>query len=222
MPRQLFGCGRSDWSSKLIRGFGSEEAAGFRSRRGPTHESTPVASHYASLASYKEARRATQKASEAGAGATRTSVEAAERNARTMQEALESGTKIASNLAERSAAQMARAFGIGGDTAQQATEQLSRNMECILQSGTILADGMQNVSREWMEFAQKGMRHTLDRVQALTQSRSPQELMAAQSDLVRHNLEDFVHSTRRIAEISLRTAEEAARKIGESPRLSPR
>ena len=34
MPRQLFGCGRSDRSSKLIRGLGSEAPAGFRSRRG--------------------------------------------------------------------------------------------------------------------------------------------------------------------------------------------
>jgi phasin family protein len=170
----------------------------------------------------EETRRATRMASEAGAGAVRASVDVAERNARTMQDALESGTKIASNLAERSVAQMARAFGIGGDTAQQATEQLSHNMECILQSGTILADGMQNVSREWMEFAQKGMRHTLDRVEVLTQSRSPQEFLAAHSDLVRHNLEEFVHSTRRIAEISLRAAEEAARKVGESPQLSPR
>jgi phasin family protein len=161
-------------------------------------------------------------ASEAGAGAVRTSVKAAERNARAMQDALESGTKIASKLAERSMVQMARTFGIGGDSAQQATEQLSRNMECILQSGTILADGMQNVSREWMEFAQKGMQHTLDRVETLTQSRSPQEFLAAQSDLVRHNLEEFVHSTRRIAEISLQTAEEAARKVGASPQLSPR
>ena len=152
----------------------------------------------------------------------RAGVELAERNAQTAQDAWQSGAKIASNLTELSMAQIGRALGMGGDTAEQATEQVSRNMECILQSGVILTDGMRNVSREWMEFAQKGMRHTLDRVQALTQSRSPQELMAAQSDLVRHNLEDFVHSTRRIAEISLRTAEEAARKIGESPRLSPR
>jgi len=34
--------GRSDWSSKLIRGLRSKTAAGFRSRRGRCHEPTPV------------------------------------------------------------------------------------------------------------------------------------------------------------------------------------
>ena len=42
MPGQLFGYGRSDWSSKLTRGLGSEAAAGFRSRRGRSREPTPV------------------------------------------------------------------------------------------------------------------------------------------------------------------------------------
>jgi hypothetical protein len=42
-PRQLFGYGRSDWSSKLTRGFGSEAPAGFRSRRGDGHDRTHVA-----------------------------------------------------------------------------------------------------------------------------------------------------------------------------------
>src|SRR6266542_2723206 len=53
MPRQLFGYGRSDRSSKLIRGLGSEAAAGFRSRRGRYREPTPVIPHYAPFASYK-------------------------------------------------------------------------------------------------------------------------------------------------------------------------
>jgi ABC transporter substrate binding protein len=55
VPRQLFGFGRSDRSSKLIRGFQSKTVAGFRSRRGRCHEPTPVTPHYASFASYKTA-----------------------------------------------------------------------------------------------------------------------------------------------------------------------
>ncbi len=53
---ELFGYGRSDRSSKLIRGLGSEAAAGFRSRRGRYREPTPVIPHYAPFASYKAAR----------------------------------------------------------------------------------------------------------------------------------------------------------------------
>ena len=55
MPWQLFGY-RSDWSTKLIHGLTSEEAAGFRSRRGPNHDSILVTPHNAPFSTYKEAR----------------------------------------------------------------------------------------------------------------------------------------------------------------------
>src|SRR5712671_7295919 len=48
--------GRSDWSSKLIRGFGSEAPAGFRSRRGDGHDRTPVAAQNAAFPTYKAPR----------------------------------------------------------------------------------------------------------------------------------------------------------------------
>src|SRR5258708_22113331 len=56
VPRQLYGYGRIDWSTKLIRGLTSEAAAGFRSRRGPNHDSTFVTPHNAPFATYKAAR----------------------------------------------------------------------------------------------------------------------------------------------------------------------
>ena len=56
MPRQLCGYGRSGWSTKLIRGLTSETPAGFRSRRGPCHDSTLVAPHNAPFSTYKTPR----------------------------------------------------------------------------------------------------------------------------------------------------------------------
>src|SRR5262249_47247000 len=53
---QLCGYGRSDWSTKLIRGLTSEAAAGFRSRRGPSHDSTLVTPHNAPFSTYKAPR----------------------------------------------------------------------------------------------------------------------------------------------------------------------
>src|SRR6516225_9681975 len=56
MPWQLSGNGRSDWSTKLIRGLKAEAAAGFQSRRGRCCEPTPVTSQYATFSTYKAAR----------------------------------------------------------------------------------------------------------------------------------------------------------------------
>jgi phasin family protein len=90
-----------------------------------------------------------------------------------------------------------------------------------VQSGTILAGGLQNISREWVDFTRKRIRQNLQHVDALANCRTPHELIAAHSDLFRDNMEDFVHSARRIAEISAQMAEEAARKMTDTS-LAPR
>src|SRR5262245_9815927 len=165
--------------------------------------------------------RAARTAADAGAGAARAGADMLQRNAETMQYAWQSGNRMASHFAEQSIERLTRAFGIGGESAQQASEQSSRNLESIVQSGTILAGGLQSISREWLDFARKSMEQNLHRVDALASARSPQEILAAQSDLMRDSLEDFVQSTRRMAEISLQTADEAVRRMSDAS-LAPR
>jgi hypothetical protein len=75
-----------------------------------------------------------------------------QRNTETVQQVWESGSKMAGQLTERSMERFARAFGMTGEGAQQATEQSSRNLECIVQSGTIFAGGLQSISREWFDL----------------------------------------------------------------------
>jgi hypothetical protein len=169
----------------------------------------------------EETSRAARTAADAGAGATRAGADMIARNAETIEQAWQSGSEMAAQLTERSMEQFARAFGITGESAQHATQQSARNLESIVQSSAILAGGVQNISREWLDFARKRVQQNLQRVDALVNCRTPHELLAAQSDLVRDNLEDFVHSARRMAEISVHIAEEAAGKMTDSS-LAPR
>ena len=168
-----------------------------------------------------ETSRAARTAADAGAGAARASADMIQRNAETMQYAWRSSSRMASHLAEQSIERMTRAFGMGGESAQEASDQSSRNLESIVQSGTILAGGFQSISREWLDFARKSLQQNLHRVDTLTNCRSPQEMLAVQSDMIRDNLEDFVQSTRRIAEISMQTADEAVRRMSDAS-LAPR
>jgi phasin family protein len=169
----------------------------------------------------EETSRAARTAAEAGAGATRAGADMIARNAETVEQAWQSGSEMAAQLTERSIDQMARAFGFSGEKAQHTTQQSARNLESIVQSGTILAGGVQNISREWMEFARKRVRQNLQHFDALANCRTPHELVAAHSDLLRDNLEDFVNSARRVAEISVQMADEAARKMTDTS-LAPR
>jgi hypothetical protein len=169
----------------------------------------------------EETSRAARTAADLGARATGAGADMMERSAETVQQAWQSGATMATQLTERSMEQFARAFGITGESAQHAARQSSRNLESIVQSGTILANGLQNISREWLDFARNRMQQNLNRADSLLNCRTPQELLAAQSDLLRDNLEDFVQSTRRIAELSMQMADEAVRKMSDST-LAPR
>ena len=168
----------------------------------------------------EEASRAARTAADAGANAARAGAETLQRNAETVQQAFQSGSQMASQLAGRSMEQLARAFGMGGENARQAAEQSMRNTESIVQSGTILAVGMHTISREWIEFARKEMEQNLHRIDTLLNARNPQDLLAAHSDLLRVNFEDFVQNARHLAD-SLQVADEAARKMSDTT-LAPR
>jgi phasin family protein len=164
--------------------------------------------------------RATRIATDAGAEFARAGADAVQRSGESIQQIWESGTRIAGQLAEQSMRQLASAFGASEGT-QKAAEAAARNLASISRSGTVLANGMQTLSREMVEFGRKRMEQNLQRVDALTKCRTPHELIEAQTDLIRDNLEDFVHNTRRIAEVSLRMAEEASRTMSDAS-LAPR
>jgi phasin family protein len=164
----------------------------------------------------EETGRVTRAMADAGERAGRANVELLQSNAETIQKVLQSGSELASELTARSTDQFARALGLTGHEAQQATQQSSRNMALIAQSSTVLANGMQNISTEWFGFVRKRAEQNIGALDALMRCRTPQELMALQSDLIRDGLQDLIQSTRKIAEVSVRMTDEASRKMAEA------
>ncbi|MGP0094206.1 MAG: phasin family protein [Xanthobacteraceae bacterium] len=163
----------------------------------------------------EEATRTARTVADIGEHAARASADSIQRNAEAAQQTWQSASDMAARLTERSADQLARAFGLSGEEAQQAAHQSSRNFGAIMQSSVVLSHGMQNISREWFDFARKRMAENLNLLEALTRCRTPQDIAAVQSNVMRDNLEDLLQSTKRIADMSVRIADEAARKVAE-------
>jgi len=163
----------------------------------------------------------TRRAAGHAAQAARTMTDAAERTARTgadvfhrnseqVRQTFEMGSDAAARMAERAFGQFARAFGIvTGDHAQQATQQSARNVEAILHSNTVMVDGVQTIAREWMTFVQNRAERNMERFEALTNCRSVQDCIAVQTDMMRDSIEDLLQTTKRVAEVSTRMAEQA-------------
>jgi hypothetical protein len=97
-------------------------------------------------------------------------------------------------------------------------QQSLRNAETVMESGTAIASAIHDISREVVELTSHRLQQNLNVIDALAKCRSPEEVVRTQSEFVRQQIGDYVQSTRRIAEISLHMADEAADKAGRSVR----
>ena len=133
--------------------------------------------------------------------------------ARTMQEAVQTSLSTASELARLSTDQAMQLFNTRKGDTRSLGDETSRNLQALAQSGTVLARGVQDVSREWFELSQKRLLKNLDGLSSLAQCRSVPDFMAVQTSLIRDNLEQTLDNSRRMAELTRQLADEASRIV---------
>jgi hypothetical protein len=159
----------------------------------------------------REQGEAVQRVTEGVADTMKAGVEGAQTMARTMQETMENSLGAVSEMARRSTEQAVRLFGLPSGNAEDLTNQTSENIRAVTQSGTALARGFQDVSREVFELTQKRLQRNLDGLNQIARCRSVADLVAAQSSLLRDNLEQTLDNSRRLAELTIQVTEEATR-----------
>jgi hypothetical protein len=79
----------------------------------------------------------------------------------------------------------------------------------LTQSGEAMANGVQRLSREWFDLVQARLQGNLEDMVRLARSRTWSEFVAAQGNLVRHNLEMMMDNAQRLVRRSLRVADAA-------------
>jgi len=131
----------------------------------------------------------------------------------------ETVVRAGAETVQRLADEVGRAFGITGDS-EELTRQATKNLEAVTETGSVLARGFQELSKEWFELAQQRLQKNVEGLTRLAQCRSLPDFAAVQSDLVRDNVQQIIDSTRQIAERSVEIANEAAQKIGAAPKRS--
>ncbi len=154
--------------------------------------------------------------SEATERTARAGAEAVRRNAENMTETWRSSTDAAGRIAERSMDQFSKTFGLSSETVRRTLQRSSGNLQAVIESTTIVAGGLQNVSGEWMRFAQSRFEDNLDHFDELMGCRTFQDCLALQTEMVRDNFEALLQSMRRASELSTRLADDAMQKIGDT------
>lgn len=169
----------------------------------------------------EQATRSAREMSDAAERAARMSAETAQRNSEQFMSSWRRSADAAGQFAERSLDKWSKTFGLTGETATQSIQQSLGNTHAVLETTTMIAEGMRELSGEWTRFLQERSEQNLEHFDRLMGSRSLQEWMTTQSQLMRDQLESFLQVARRTSERSTRLADEAVRKLSETP-LAPR
>jgi len=171
------------------------------------------------LAAVKQTKRVGQAGAEAGEEVARTGTHLLQQNAETLQNAWRFGLDMATALMGRSTDELGRTLGFSGNGAQQAAVRSARNTETILYSSTAATKLMDGMSRECFEFVQHQIENSMDRINELWRCRTPQDVAAVQNDLVRETVGSVLESSRRMAGMSLKLADDAAKHMTQNNRI---
>lgn len=138
-----------------------------------------------------------------------TAAEATQRGADTASDMMGKATQVAGQTTD----QLNRMMGLSAEAQGEVAQQARENMDVMTQCGSVLMDGMQSIMREWMGFAQEAMARNAEGVNAMMRSRSVQDLYAAQSSMVKDEMELLLNRSVKISELSAKTANDAVRRL---------
>ena len=182
--------------------------------------------------------KTTHDASQAGGETVRnvmeaTRDEATRKNAETAEQNLQKVVEDLRGTVRHSAARLSDVVGTSREMSERTDEQLGQmtelrdkaskelasrtqqNLAVMIQTGTRLADGFQAIMREWADYTRNAMQCNIDGMNSIMRARTPQDLMAAQRDLLNAEVRIMLTSGVRISEATIRVAKDAVQSIGE-------
>ncbi len=154
-----------------------------------------------------------REAANAGEQTARSGADMARRGAETARDTLQSGLNTATETFQRINDQFTRVLGFSGPQVEEVTRRSSENIQAVSQASSVLVRGTQEVSQELLGLTRDRLSKNLDAFNRIAGCRSVQEFLAIQSELARDNLQQVIDTNRRVAEVSLRIADEAAQVI---------
>src|SRR5215208_237958 len=159
------------------------------------------------------ARTVTDEAARVGEQTARAGADVFRRGTETARDNLQAGLNTATETFQRINDQFTQALGFNGPQAEELTRRSSQNLQAVSQASSVLMKGAQEVSQEVFGLVQDRVQKNIEAVNRIAGTRSVQDFVAVQSDIVRDGLQQVIDTNKRIAELSLRTADEAARSI---------
>ena len=154
-----------------------------------------------------------QRAADGMASTVTAMAEGARRTASTTQETLRAGLGTASEIAQRSTDHVVELFSFSGKRTQDAAAQAAEGLQAVAQSSTALVRGFQEVSRACLAMTQNRLQMNVEALTAISRCRSLPEFLAAQTALVRGNIELTLENSQRLTQLSMTVVREATGNV---------
>src|SRR4051794_17072457 len=161
----------------------------------------------------RTARTVTSETARVGEQTARAGADVFRRSSETARDSLQQGLNTATETFQRVSDQFTKVLGFNGPQAEELTRRASQNLQAVSQASSVLARGAQEVSQEVFGLVQDRLQKNIEAVNRIAGVRSVQDFIAVQSDLARDTLQQVIDTNKRVAEVSLRIADEAARAI---------
>jgi len=126
--------------------------------------------------------------------------------------------QMTGQVAGQAVEQLGRMSAMQDKASKELAGRTQQNLGVMMQTGNKLAEGYQSIMREWADYTRKAMQCNIDGMNSIMRARTPQDLMAAQSELLNAELRVMLNSGVKISEATLRVARDAAESIGERTR----
>src|SRR3954447_4020549 len=179
----------------------------------PIHRNDTTDQNKAADEAARTARTVTDEAARVGEQTARAGADIARRGTETARDTMQSGLNTATETFQRMSDQFTKVLGFNGPQSEELTRRSSQNLQAVSQASSVLMKGAQEVSHEVFGLVQDRVQKNVEAVNRLAGTRSVQDFVAVQSDLVRDGLSHVIDTNKRIAELSVRVADEAARAI---------
>jgi phasin family protein len=179
----------------------------------PIHRNDTTDQNKAADEAARTARTVTDEAARVGEQTARAGADIARRGTETARDTMQSGLNTATETFQRMSDQFTKVLGFNGPQSEELTRRSSQNLQAVSQASSVLMKGAQEVSHEVFGLVQDRVQKNVEAVSRIAGTRSVQDFVAVQSDLVRDGLRQVIDTNKRIAELSVRAADEAARAI---------
>ena len=115
----------------------------------------------------------------------------------------------------RATEQLGQMSAMQDKASKELAGRTQQNLGVMMKTGVKLVDGYQTIMREWADYTRNAVQCHIDGLNSIMRARSPQDFMAAQSNLLNAEVHLMLSSRARIAEATARVAKDAAKSIGD-------